>query len=81
MEEPHDEVSTTYTCVSLEILVDGQYAGKGKISFPMQWRILPWMSTMIPCMEKQGPLTFVELVGAICDLLVESANTHDKRGM
>ena len=46
MEEPHDEVSTIYTCISLELLVDGPYAGKGEISFPMRWRVLPWMSTM-----------------------------------
>lgn len=35
MEEPHDEVSTTYTCVSFELLEDGPYARKGKISLPM----------------------------------------------
>ncbi len=34
MEEPHDEVST-YTCVSVELLEDRPYAGKGKISLPM----------------------------------------------
>lgn len=80
MEESHDVVSTTYTCVSLELLVDWPYAWKGKISFPMQWRVLPWMSMMIPCMERQGPLTFVEIVGAICELMVEGANTHGKGG-
>ena len=32
MQEPHDEVSTILTCVSLELLVDRPCAGKGKIS-------------------------------------------------
>ncbi len=35
MEEPHGEVSTNFTCVSLELLEDGPYGGKGKVSFPM----------------------------------------------
>lgn len=43
MEEPHDDddVSTIDTCVYLEHLVDGPYAGKGKSSFPMQGSLLP----------------------------------------
>lgn len=58
MEEPHDnDVSTIDTCVSFEHLVDGPYVGKNKISFPMQGNILPWMSMMRPCMEKQRLLT------------------------
>jgi len=57
MEDPHDDVSTIDTCVSFEHLVDGPYAGMSKISFLMQGRILPWMSTMRPCMEKKGLLT------------------------
>ena len=52
MEKPHDKVSTTDTCVSSELLVDGPYAGKCKISLLMQWRIIPWISTVRPCMEK-----------------------------
>ena len=53
IEEPHgDDVSTIDTCVSLEHLVDGPYAGDRKSSFLMLGRILPWMSMMRPCMEK-----------------------------
>jgi len=56
MEEPHDhgdDVSTIDTCVSFEYLVDGPYARKSKVNLPMQGCILPWMSMMRPCMEKQ----------------------------
>ena len=37
MEAPHDDdgVSIVDTCVSLEHLVDGPYAVKGKASFPV----------------------------------------------
>jgi len=52
MEEPHDEVSIIDTYVSVEILQDEPYAGKSKISFLMQGRILPWMSMMRPCVGK-----------------------------
>ena len=82
MEEPHDdddEVSID-TCVSLEHLVDGPYAGKGKISLSMLGRILPWMSMMRPCMEKKGLLTIAGLVGVVCDLMVEGTKARDKRG-
>ena len=55
MEEPHDDdVSTVDTCVSFEHLVDGPYAGKGKISLSMLGRILPWMSTMRPVVSYLG---------------------------
>ena len=81
MEEPHDDYELSVdTCVSLEHLVDGLYAGKGKISLPMQWRILPWMSMMRPCMEKQGLLTVVGLVGVVCGLMVEGTKACDKGG-
>ena len=53
MGEPHDEVSIIDTYVSVEHLVDEPYAGKSKISLLMQERILPWMSMMKSCMEKQ----------------------------
>ena len=55
-EEPHDDDEVSIdTCVSFGHLVDGPYAGKGKASFPMLWRILPWMTMMEPCtLEKQG---------------------------
>ena len=69
-----------YLCF-IGTFVDGPYAGKNKISFPMRWRILQWMSTMRPCMEKQGPLTIAELVGVVCDLMVEVANARDKGRM
>ena len=80
MEEPHDDVSTIDTCVSFEHLVDGPYVGKGKASLPMLGSILPWMSTMRPCMEKQGLLTVVGLVGFVCDLMVEGTKARDKGG-
>ena len=81
MEEPHDDdVSTIDTCVSFEHLVDGPYAGKRKIIFLMQGRILPWMSMMRPCMEKQGLLIVAGLVGVVCDLMVEGTKALDKGG-
>ena len=61
-------------------MVDELYAGKGKISLSMQGRILPWMSTMRPCMEEQGPLTVAGLVGVVCDLMIEGTRAHDKGG-
>ena len=81
MEEPHDDdVSIIDTCVSLEHLVDEPYAGKGKINLPMLRRILPWMTMMRPCMEKQGLLTITGLVGVFCDLMVEGTKARDKGG-
>ena len=83
MEEPHDDdddVSTIDTCVSLEHLVDGPCAGKGKVSLPMLGSILPWMTMMRPCMEKQGLLTVAGLVGVVCDLMVEGTKARDKGG-
>ena len=58
MEEPHDDddVSIIDTCVSLEHLVGELYAGKSKVSLSMQGSILPWMSMMRTCIEKQGLL-------------------------
>jgi len=35
---------------------------------------------MRPYIEKQGPLTIVELVRVVCDLMVEGANARDKGG-
>ena len=81
MEEPHDEVSTTDTCVSFELLVDGPYVGKGKISLPIRWSILPWMSTMRPCMEKQSPLPIAKIFQVVYDLMAEGENSHDKGRM
>ena len=81
MEEPHDDdVSIIDTCVSLEHLVDGPYAGKGKISLSMLGRILPWMTMMRPCMEKQGLLTVAGLVGVVCDLMMKGTKAFDKGG-
>jgi len=84
MEEPHDDddddASTIDTCVSLEHLVDGPYAGKGKVSLPMLGSILPWMTMMRPCMEKQGLLTVTGLFGVVCDLVVEGTKARDKGG-
>ena len=81
MEEPHDDdVSTIDTCVSFENLVDGPYVGKGKISLSMLGRILPWMSMMRPCIEKQGLLTVTGLVGVVCDLMVEGTKAREKGG-
>ena len=81
MDEPHvdDEVSID-TCVSLEHLVDELYAGKSKVSLPMQGSILPWMSMMRPCMEKQGLLIVAGLVGIVCDLMIEGTKARDKGG-
>lgn len=78
MEEPHYEVSNTFTFVSLELLESGPYAVKGKNSLSMQLKILSWMSMMIPCVENQRPLTVGELVGGICDLMARGENAHDK---
>jgi len=81
MEEPHgDDVSIIDTCVSVEHLVDELYAGKSNTSLPMQGSILPWMSTMRPCMEKQGFFTVAGLVGVVCDLMVEGTRARDKGG-
>lgn len=81
MEEPHDDdVSTIDTCVSFGHLVDGPYAGKSKFSLLMLGSILPWMSMMRPCMEKQGLLIVAGLVGVICDLIVEGTKARDKGG-
>ena len=82
MQEPHDEVSIPIiiTCVSLELLDDGPYAVKGKVSFSMRWTTLPWMSIVRPCTKKKGPLIVVELVGDVCDLMVEGENARDKGG-
>lgn len=38
------------------------------------------MPIMKPCMEKKGPLTIVELVGVVCDLMAERVNARDKGG-
>lgn len=81
MEEPHDEVSITDTCISFELLVDGSYLGKGKVSLPMQWKILPWISTMRPCIKRQWPLTAAKLVEVVYEFIVEGVNAHDKGGM
>jgi hypothetical protein len=80
MEEPHDDEVSIDTCVSFGHLVDGPYAGKGKASLPMLGSILPWMFMMRPCMEKQGLLVVEELVGVVCDLMVEGAKDLDKGG-
>lgn len=84
MEEPHDDddddVSTMDTCVSFEHFVDGPYAGKSKASLSMLGSILPWMSMMRPCMEKQGLLIVAGLVGVVCDLMVEGTKARDKGG-
>ena len=81
MEESHDDdVSTIDTHVSFEHLVDEPYAGRRKINLPMLGRILSWMSTMRPCMEKQGLLIVAGLAGVVCDLMVEGTKAHDKGG-
>ena len=81
MEEPHDDDEVSIDiCVSLEHLVDGPYAGKGKIILLMLGRILPWMCMMKPSMEKQGLLTVARLVVVVCDLMVEGTNARDKGG-
>jgi len=69
MEEPHDDdVSIIDTCVSLEYLVDEPYARKSKVSLSILGRILPWMFTMRPCMEKQGLLIVTNLLGLFVTL-------------
>lgn len=83
MEEPHDDdddVSTVDTCVSFGHLVDGPHVWKGKASLPMQGSILPWMSMMRPCMEKQGFLIVARLVGVVYDLMIEGAKAREKGG-
>ena len=80
MEEPHDDLSTIDTCVSFGHLVDGPYAGKGKVSLPLQGSILPWMSMMRPCMVKQGLLIVARLVRVVCNLVMKGARAHDKGG-
>ena len=35
---------------------------------------------MRPCMEKQGLLIVAELVGVVCDLMVEGTKAHDNGG-
>ena len=81
MEEPHDDDEISIdTCVSFKHLVDVSDAGKGKISLPIQGNILPWMSTMKPCMEKQGLLSVGGVVGVVCDLMVEGTKACDKGG-
>jgi len=80
MKEPHDDEVSDDTCVSFGNLVDGLCAVKGRTSLPMLWRILPWMTMMEPCMEKQGSLVAAGLVGATCDLMVEGAKARDKGG-
>ena len=80
MKEPHDDDVSIDTCVSLENLVDEPYARKGKIILRMLGRILPWMTMMRPCMEEQGLSIVAELVGAVCDLMVEGTKARDKGG-
>ena len=80
MMEPHDDEVSIDTCVSFGHLVDGPYAGRGKASLPMLWRILPWMTRMRPCMEKQRLLIVVGLVGVVCDLMIEGKKALDKGG-
>ena len=80
MEEPHDDEVSIDTCVSFGHLVDGPYAGRGKASLPMLWRILPWMTMVGPDMKKQGLSITAELVGATCDLMVGGTKARDKGG-
>ena len=81
MDEPHDDdVSIIDTCVSLEHLVDEPHAGKSKVSLPMQESILPWMSMMRHCMERQGLLIVAGLVGVVCDHVAEGTKACDKGG-
>jgi len=80
MEEPHIDKVSMDTCVPFGHLVDGPCAVKGKNSLPMLWRISPWMTTMEPCMRKQGLSIGAGLVGATCDLMVEGARARDKGG-
>jgi len=63
MEEPHeDDVSIIDTCVSLEHLVDEPYAGKGKVSLPMQGSILPWMSISLLLICPRVKASFIILI-------------------
>ena len=80
MEEPHDDEVSIGTCVSFGHLGDGPYAGKGKASLPRQGSILPWMSMMRPCVEKQGLSIVARLVGVVCDLVMEGAKARGKGG-
>ena len=80
MEEPHDDEVSIDTCVSLEHLVDGPYAGKGKVSLLMQGSILPWMTMMEPCKEKQGLSTVAGLARATCDLVMGGERARDEGG-
>ena len=80
LEEPHDDEVSIDTCVSLEHLVDGPYAGKGKASLPILGSILPWMFMMRPCMEKQGLSIVAGLVVVACDLVMKGARARDKGG-
>jgi len=80
MEEPHDDEVSIDTCVSFGHLGDGPCAEKGKASLPRLGDILPWMTMMEPCMEKQGLSTIAGLVGVTCDLMMKGARTRDKGG-
>ena len=75
-----DDISTIHTCVSFEHLVDEPHAGKRKISLLMQGSILPWMSMMRHCMEKQGLFTVAGLIGVFCDLMIEGIRAREKGG-
>jgi len=79
-EEPHDDEVSIDTCVSFGHLGDEPCAGKGKASFPRQGSILPWMTTMEPCMKKQALSVVRELVGVACNLVMEGARARDKGG-
>jgi len=81
MEEPRDDdVSIIDTRVSLEHLVDEPHAGKSKASLLMHGTILPWMSMMRHCMERQGLLIVAGLVRVFCDLVAEGTKACDKGG-
>ena len=80
MKEPHHDEVSINTCVSLENLVDGSYVGKRNTKLLMQGSILPWMSMMRPCMEKQGLLIVAGLFGVVCDLVGEGTKARDKGG-
>jgi len=80
MEEPHIDKVSMDTCVSFEHLEDGPCAGKGKISLLRQEDILPWMTTMEPCMEKQKLLHVEEFFEVACNPMMEGARARDKGG-
>ena len=80
MEEPHDDEVSIGTCVSFGHLGDGPCARKGKVSLPRQEDILPWMTMMEPCMEKQGLSTVARLARATCDLVMGGARARDEGG-